>query len=368
MKIIYKLLETGKIQQWSCIQDGDSFYVEEGIQGGKITKNKPTKCFEKNVGKKNYINAKDQCAKEIQAKYTLKLKSGYFSTVEECLQPKRFEVMLAETYQEVKNKIKFPALHDNKLDGMRCYITKDGLFSRLHNPIQGVPHIWDAIKVLYAEGDPEMIFDGELYNHELKDDFNKIVSCIKKSTNLTPEILAESKKYIQFHCYDYYNKNHPNLTCTERRSWLKTTLQDIPFTEVPSLVLCSNQKHLDIEFEKAKSLGYEGQIIRENVSYQQKRTISLIKRKDFIDEEFEIIGSEEGKGNRQGGIGKFIMKTKDGKTFEADMAEMGGLKVYEEMWKVKDSFIGKMATVVYQKLTPRGVPKFGKVKSIRDYE
>ena len=45
------------------------------------------------------------------------------------------------------------------------------------------------------------MLDGELYNHGLKDDFEKIISCVRK-TKPTDADRAESRKLVQFHCYD----------------------------------------------------------------------------------------------------------------------------------------------------------------------
>ena len=43
--------------------------------------------------------------------------------------------------------------------------------------------------------------------------------------------------------------------------------------------------------------GYEGQIIRYDTPYEQKRSKNILKRKEFIDEEFDVVGVEEGLGN-----------------------------------------------------------------------
>jgi hypothetical protein len=47
-------------------------------------------------------------------------------------------------------------------------------------------------------------------------------------------------------------------------------------------------------------LGYEGSMWRDNKPYEQKRSKTLKKRKDFIDEEFPISKIIEGNGNWSG--------------------------------------------------------------------
>jgi DNA ligase-1 len=112
--------------------------------------------------------------------------------------------------------------------------------------------------------------------------------------------------------------------------------------------------------------GYEGQMIRINSKYENKRSKFLIKRKEFIDEEFEIIDILDGKGNREGLATKVIFKNKDGSTF--DTGVIGNDEYTSSLLSNKLKYIGKKATVVYQNLTPDGAPRFGKMKIIRDYE
>lgn len=367
VQTLYKKTSLGAIQTWKCTRDENTFFTEEGILNGKITKSKPTICYEKNIGKKNHISAIKQAEKEVLAKYVLKLKSGYYKTIEECSKDKSFTPMLAFKYEDKLDKIVFPVGSENKLDGIRCYITSQGMFSRKDNAIICAPHIWDSIKVLYKSGDPAMIFDGELYNHKLKDDFNKIVSLSKKSTNLTKERLDECKKYIEFHCYDYYNKNHPNLTSLERAEYIQDVLKGLDYIKVVEMTICNDQKDLDKAYKLAKKQGYEGQIIRGlDAKYECKRTNSLLKRKDFIDEEFLITAILEGKGDRSGMMGKIVCVTEAGIEFEADGSGIGGHEFYKELLKNKDKYIGKLATVVFQNYTPAGSIRFGRVKAIRD--
>ena len=66
-----------------------------------------------------------------------------------------------------------------KLDGVRCLFTKNGAFSRTGKQFMNIRHIEDSLKSFFKEY-PEMVLDGELYNHELKDDFEKIISLVKK--------------------------------------------------------------------------------------------------------------------------------------------------------------------------------------------
>ena len=104
-----------------------------------------------------------------------------------------------------------------KLDGIRCYITKDGAFSRNHKEFKTIDHIKKEFEPLFKTY-PEIVVDGELYNHQLKDNFNKIISLVKKQKPSKNQLL-DAEKYIQFHWYDYYDK---------KGNKLERTLEDKP--------------------------------------------------------------------------------------------------------------------------------------------
>ena len=66
-----------------------------------------------------------------------------------------------------------------------------------------------------------------------------------------------------------------------------------------------------------------------------------------------------------------ICETEDGHTFKAGV--MGTQDYARELFVNKEMYKGEMATIVYQALTPMkggkgGVPRFGKMREIRNYE
>jgi DNA ligase-1 len=113
---------------------------------------------------------------------------------------------------------------------------------------------------------------------------------------------------------------------------------------------------------------YEGAMLRNKDSkYVNKRSYDLLKLKEFDDDEFEIIGIEEGRGKLAGHVGAFVCKTSDGKTFLAKMS--GDTEKLADYFKDHSLWSGKRLTVQYQGLTGKErVPRFPVGKSIRDYE
>ena len=105
-----------------------------------------------------------------------------------------FKVMLAHPVG--KKEFDKDSFIQPKLDGVRCYITYHGAFSRNHKRFMNVQHITDELRPLFNKY-PHVVLDGELYNHDYKDNFNKIISLVRKQSPSDAE--REEAKVIQFH-------------------------------------------------------------------------------------------------------------------------------------------------------------------------
>ena len=268
--------------------------------------------------------------------------------------------MLANEYDT--KLIEFPVGSQPKLDGMRCNVKQIGMRSRDDKPIISAPHIFDILKPLF-DIFPTLIIDGELYNHELKDDFNEIISLVRK-TKPTKEDLELSKESIQYHVYDLFFEDEPDLLFEERMKIAKNIIGGIHESIIIVQTLkAKNQQQLDKMYDLYLNKGYEGQMIRTNTPYQQKRTNQLLKRKEMLDDEFEITDITEGKGNRAKMAGNVYVKLKNGNINKAGIS--GGVKVNQELWNNKQNYIGKQATIQYQGYTVDGYLRFPVFKSIR---
>ena len=80
-----------------------------------------------------------------------------------------------------------------KLDGIRCIFTKDGAYSRAGNEFKNVAHIKEDL-IDFFRKHPDSVLDGELYNHGLKDNFEKIVSLVKKQKPTEQDAREASKR------------------------------------------------------------------------------------------------------------------------------------------------------------------------------
>jgi len=254
-----------------------------------------------------------------------------------------------------------------KLDGVRCVIQCDNgnvtAWSRTGKQWLNIDHILFNLEPFF-KFNPQVVLDGELYNHDLKDDFEKIISCVRK-TKPTDEYRLESARLVQFHCYDLIGKGM-HLPFAKRSEWLQYNLmQNHCIKRVPTLDVF-NEDQAKIIHHGNLAQGYEGSILRLNTEYHEKRSHSLRKFKDFHDTEAEIIGWVEGKGKRVGTIGKFLARDADGVEF--GMPVMDKFKYLQDNFKAMQGWVGKTATFTYFERTKAGSYRHPLFKCIRDYE
>ncbi len=113
-----------------------------------------------------------------------------------------------------------PVYIQPKLDGVRCVIQAELIkiihedyavlvtaYSRTGKEWKNIEHILEQLIPFFAKY-PNVILDGELYNHDLKDDFEKIISLVRK-TKPTDEDRLEAARLTQFHCYDIIDEKLP---------------------------------------------------------------------------------------------------------------------------------------------------------------
>ena len=127
-----------------------------------------------------------------------------------------------------------------------------------------------------------------------------------------------------------------------------------------------NRKLEKIEKRRIKYEMRDKRDRRKLLHYEYKRSKSLLKRKEFQDGEYTILGWKEGVGNRAGTIGHLNFETEDGIKFSSNVK--GNFEYLSELLKQGDNLVGKLATIKYFNLTPSEVPRFSYVIAIRDYE
>jgi ATP-dependent DNA ligase len=275
------------------------------------------------------------------------------------------KAMLAHKYNE--DKADYPAFIQPKLDGVRCLFTAKGAVSRANNQFMNVQHIEQALKPFFAKN-PTAILDGELYNHSLKDDFEKIISLVKKKKP-TKDDRVEAAELVEYHIYDVASMTIANYTT--RLNYINS-ISNFQWNHILRRV--DTKVALDFDdalkmHKKNLKLGYEGSIYRSfEGKYKGTRSWDLMKFKDFHDAEATIIGYEIGKGKREGTLGKFIMQDYEGNEFGCPPGKGYNYKDLANMLENIHDYIGQYATFTYFERTKAGSYRHPHYKAIRNYE
>jgi len=365
MKTLYKIDTKGKTRQWSIEVLGDKYRTISGLIDGEKVTSAWTVATPKNVGKSNETTPEQQAKFEADAEVTKKLEQGgYFEDIIDIYEETYFEPMLAATYDDIKNFSAVGVYSQPKLDGIRCVTTQKGMFSRNGKEFVSCPHIKEALRDIF-DIVPDIVLDGELYNHDLRDNFNEIASLIKKQKT-TENSLLETSRVVQYHIYDCYFPSNPELNFSERYDLLYKYITG--YTEPSKIVpvwtrKISSQEELDVDYSKMMEDGFEGQMIRIGKSnYENKRSKNLIKRKEFKDEEFDLLDIIEGEGNWAGYAKSVLIRLEDGSTCSSGIR--GNQEFLRKLLNEKNKYISGEATVRYQNRTPDGKLRFPIVTAI----
>ena len=258
-----------------------------------------------------------------------------------------------------------------KLDGVRCVIQAEKLpfdmgyevkaYSRTGKEWKNIDHILFNLKPWF-QLNPDVILDGELYNHDLKNDFEKIISLVRKQKPDDIDML-ESADMVQFHCYDIIDET---MTFAMRNEFI---IQAVPrnhcIKHVPTILIHTEAQAKDCHQDNLNE-GYEGSILRTNDVYKCGRSWNLRKFKDFHDDEALLLDWVEGKGKRKGTIGKFMAQDSEGNIF--GMPVMDNFKYLQDNFEEMKTWVGKLATFTYFERTNANSYRHPLFKAIRDYE
>lgn len=278
--------------------------------------------------------------------------------------------MLAYKYELGEVKV-WPVVVQPKLDGMRmlCRETSPDVYecrSRENRQLTHLTDIVDQVKVLMTYLPSGCQLDGELFNPALS--FKQIIEAIKKVTAIHPRL-----KEVHYYIYDVieaegkpYEERY-NLLIRAYERYLEDGHLNTRFQLVSAYPVNSHQEILAYHADFI-SQGFEGTMIRKlgaKTEYKRHRTKNLMKHKDFLDEEMEVLGVEECQG-REAGLAK--LKVRDVRGNEL-YVRPGGIFEDRKRWlEHPEEIVGQKVTVTYQELTEAGIPRFPVMKIIRNYE
>lgn len=301
-----------------------------------------------NVGRANERNSEEQAYFEFDSILKKQKDKGYRKKGEK--KQERPMPMLAHKFKDHKGKVEFPVYAQPKLNGMRMLFDGSEGWSRGNKEL-----ISEVIQHLHTETLGN-ILDGELMlpNNVLLQESMKAIK--KYRPELSPQLL--------YHVYDIVD---PTRTFEERMELIETLSAFFPenVVMVPT-VLVHNETEVMFWHNTWTKAGFEGTMIRDpKAGYEAgKRSYSLLKLKDFVDEEFKIIGFEQGNGSFAESI-IFICES-NGKPF--NVVPEGTMEHKKSLWKKRNSLMGKWLTVRYFEKSKDGIPIFPVGVDVRDSE
>ena len=374
---LYKQTTTGKIQQWSVKVSGSNVISEYGQIDGKLQETTDVIKAGKNLGKVNETTTEEQALLKAQQLFDKKVKEGYVADVFLAQENKNnlegVEPMLAFAIEKKEKYVVFPAFAQPKLDGFRCIAVisngKAELFTRTQKRINTLPHIVKELEETYASYD-FIIIDGELYNHDLKDEFEKICSTIKRD-DIHPD-----HELVQYHIYDCVMES----IFEDRFAHVTSPLGTQKFLKKVETSKVCEEEDLTRLFRYWLSEGYEGAMYRApNMNYEKKRSPQLLKVKVMDDAEFQVFGVEEGTGKLMGQAGAvWVRELETGIEFKAKMKSLhnpDGKRIeskddYQarctDWFENIENYKGKIVTVQFQGKSKYGVPRFPILLRIRE--
>ena len=206
-----------------------------------------------------------------------------------------FEVALANKYNDIKNKVdlvneNYYASH--KLDGCRCItvIDKQGVikfYSRAGNEFETLEVLRKEIETMNLKN---VVLDGEIciVDKTGKENFQDIMKYIRRK-----DYTIENPKYLVFDqlLYDDFFGQYSKTPFHTRQEYLLRTLARYKGTNLEQLKqtkIESMEQFMEL-CKEAEDKGWEGLILRKDTQYKGKRSNDILKVKQMMDAEYEVI-------------------------------------------------------------------------------
>ena len=372
---LFKTNNNNKISEWEIkiIKKNDIYAIitTHGEENGKKISHE--KDITAGKVKRNIL---EQAVQDAKRKWENKKEKELYSESIHINNTKKIVVrpMLANTFSfdlyKTKNrsfKLSFPSYIQKKYDGIRCIsYLKDGdvvLESRRGVPFQNFHLLKDELKVILEKMPETFYLDGELYTNEM--DFETISGLIRLHEKSCKHDDIKMINMIDYHVYDLVDTNMLELTYKERYSILCDILKESSKCKSVESLIAKELDDVKKYHDQFVKDGYEGIMIRDmNGIYEMnKRSKYLQKFKEFLEEEFKIVGFHEGSGDEKGSI-VWDCVTKDEKPFA--VRPKGTFESRKKLFIDGEKYIGKLLTVIFQEYSSEDIPRFPVGKGIRD--
>ena len=366
----------------SLDQKGNSFYIRRitGQYQNKMTE-QPIIIIEKGKAKRSALQQAELGFKSKLSKY---LDKGYKRL--DSLTKKKFDDLTPDELNELVPTLKSdsngnlkpslaksskdcqlsvlekPMWCSRKLNGVRMMVKIDGE-DNLKTVSRGGKTYDVPAKLIceelhdFLEEHSDYIIDGELYIH------GRYLQEISGMARL--ETWEKRCEDLEYWIYDIASDA---MTFTQRLEILKEMQELFEGSvriKVIDHVLTECWDDIQTLHDKWVEEGFEGLVARKpDKTYAYgKRNANMIKVKEYIDDEFEIIDYKDGLRPEDF---SFILQTKEGGVFSA--SPIGTRELKAKYMDDMDNIIGKKGTVRYFDLSKDKLPQQTKFIAVRDYE
>lgn len=301
---------------------------------------------------------------------------------------KKFKPILAPNDQPNLEELQYPLLASYKLDGIRCIFYKGEILSRSLKQIQNKQLREKFERIRKFSENCDWIMDGEIYSPTLT--FQEITSFVmtqdfedKKSIKKYGKVITIPED-LKFYCFDMILDDNFEEKFKERIFGITDIWVDLKNEMEPVLNTVVNSKEqVEQLFEKALEDGYEGLILRDpNGKYKFGRgTLKeglIFKCKPYTTFDAKIIDVvqatvvTENAEKKINELGRSVTSKKKNDRILIEKAsalvvkyEEHELKVTlamtdeekEEVWKNRESYIGKMIEYKGMLIGSKDVPR-----------
>jgi ATP-dependent DNA ligase len=225
MVTLYKKDKKGNLTEWSIEHDEKSYWTLSGKSGGKMRKSAVTEVKKKKSSK---LSLEEEVIKVVNCKIEKQLNNGYTREISSKIES--FNLMMPIAYSE-QSALDFPYEVEHLIGGLRVFVKCDGeiikIFTADGEEVVSCPHITEnefIKKFFELHGDA--VIDAKLYNHEKREELEKLIS-IATSSEVTDELISEAKELIELYCVDSYYPSEPELNYVERKIRLAEIIKEM---------------------------------------------------------------------------------------------------------------------------------------------
>ncbi len=259
----------------------------------------------------------------------------------------KFEPMLAHNYTDQVDPTGW--ILSEKLDGVRAIWNTKDFISRRHHKFNSPKWFSDVMP-------KDIWLDGELFTK--RGDFNRVSGIVRKKIPVDTEW-----EHVTYNAFDLPKSTKPY---TERIKDLDTLIKNVCNTtkwvgrECPlKSVKTYNVKSKDDMIKKTSEItsqGGEGSIIRDPDSlYFHGRSKSMLKVKDFNDDDAIVLGHLLGTGRNSKRLGSLVCAFVTAPSIRFNVGS-GFTDDQRDQYK-KEFPLGSIIRVKYFELSPKGVPR-----------